>query len=445
METERHRHKALPAFETIFRALNYRNFRIFFAGQTVSLVGTWMQQVAMSWLVYRLTNSAFILGVVGFASQIPTFILSPVAGVLTDRWDKRRMLILTQTLSMIQAFVLATLVFKGAIAVWHIIVLGVFLGAINSLDIPARQSFLIDMVERKEVLGNAIALNSLMFNMARLIGPSIAGLIIAMVGEGTCFFVNGLSFLAVILSLSLMKIIERAPKVKKSRVLYGIKEGFNYTFGFPPIRAILALLSVISLMGMSYVTLMPVFAKNVLGGGPSTLGFLMAATGIGALTATIFLASRKRVLKLGNIIPVSSSIFAVGVILFSLSRTLWVSMALLAVAGFGFMIHMASANTILQTIVDDDKRGRVMSFYTMAFMGMAPLGSLFGGTLAAWIGATNALIIGGVVCILASMVFAGRVKALKKMVHPIYERMAEVSAMVTGVNMVTELTVPPED
>jgi len=414
---------ALLDFNAIFRAFAYRNFRLFFIGQGVSLIGTWMQQIAMSWLVYRITGSAFLLGVVGFSSQIPTFLLSPLAGVLADRWDRRRMLILTQVLAMLQAFAMAILTLSGHIAVWHIVILGFLLGCVNSLDVPVRQSFVIDMVEKRDLLGNAIALNSLMFNIARLIGPSIAGILIAATGEGMCFLINGLSFIAVIISLFLMTINSRKTKIKESHILHGLKEGVDYVFGFAPIREILLLLSAISIMGMSYVVLMPVFARSILGGGPDTLGFLMASVGIGALIATVFIASREKAISLGGIIPIASSIFAVSIILFSLSRVLWLSMILLAFTGFGFMAHMASSNTIIQTIVDDDKRGRVMSFYAMAFIGTAPLGSLLAGVMASLIGVTNTLVIGGAFCVLASFAFAGRIPVLKEMVRPIYEKL----------------------
>jgi MFS family permease len=404
--------------------MRYRNFRLFFMGQSVSLIGTWMQQVAMSWLVYRMTGSAFMLGVVAFASQIPSLVLSPIAGVMCDRWDRYRTLIATQILAMVQAFIMAILVMTGTVAVWHIIILGLFLGSINALEIPVRQSFIIDMVEKKEVLGNAIALNSFMFNMARLIGPSIAGVLIAIIGEGPCFLANGLSFLAVIAGLLLMRLPRKVSKPKNEHVLKVMMEGVRYVFGFRPIRYMLMLLSVISMMGMSYIVLMPVFAKNVLHGGPGTLGFLMAAGGIGALVATIFLASREKVIRLGRIIPVSAMIFASALVIFSFTRTLWLSMFLLAVSGFGFMVHMAATNTILQTIVEDDKRGRAMSFYAMAFMGVAPFGSLLAGALANMVGVTNAIVIGGMVCIFASIAFATKLPILKKLVGPIYDKIA---------------------
>ncbi|MFA6079716.1 MAG: MFS transporter [Candidatus Omnitrophota bacterium] len=434
-----------PIFRVMFRALRYRNFRLFFMGQSISLIGTWMQFIAMSWLVYRLTGSAFMLGVVGFSSQIPSFLLSPVAGVLVDRWDRHKILIYTQAFAMLQALTLAVLTLTGTVAVWHIIVLGVFLGCVNSFDAPARQSFIIDMVEKKEMLGNAIALNSLMFNGARLIGPSIAGMLIAVTGEGICFLTNGLSFLAVLVSLFLMNIKKQSMEHKTSNILHGLKEGTSYTFGFAPIRHILMLLGTISLMGMSYTVLMPVFAKDILHGGPSTLGFLMASAGVGAIIATVFLASQKNTLRFGNIIPISSAIFSLGIIAFSLSRVLWLSLFFMALTGFGFMTHMAACNTFLQTIVDDDKRGRVMSYYAMSFLGMAPIGSILAGSLATWMGPTNALITGGIVCLAASLVFAAKVPELKKMVHPIYVKMGVIPEVVAGINAASRLAVPPED
>ena len=419
--------------KTVFRTLQYRNFRLFFAGQSISLIGTWMQQVAMGWLVYRLTNSPFLLGVVGFSSQIPTFIISPFAGVAVDRWSRHRIIIITQTLSMIQALILAVLTLKGIIAVWHIIALGVLLGCVNALDIPARQSFVVEMVEKKENLANAIALNSLTFNAARLVGPSIAGFLIAIAGEGVCFLVNSVSFLAVIASLFAMNTPRGATRARDSHIMEGLKEGFLYAFGFAPMRFILLLLGVVSLMGSSCMVLLPVFARDVLKGGPDTLGFLTASSGIGALAATLYLASRRSVVGLGRMIPVASSVFAVSLVIFSLSHMLIVSLLLLVLAGFGMMTHMAASNTILQTIADDDKRGRVMSFYTMSFMGMAPLGSLLSGFLASRIGATNTLIIGSVVCFLASIIFAGKLPLLRKLIHPIYRKIGILPEVASGI------------
>ncbi len=368
METKSNQEN-LRGFKSIFRTLRYRNYRLFFGGQLISLIGTWMQQIAMTWLVYRLTNSAFLLGVVGFASQMPTFLLSPFAGVFADRMNRHRIIIVTQTLAMIQAAVLAILTLTGNIAVWHIIMLSVFLGLVNAFDIPTRQTFVLEMIENKEDLGNAIALNSSMFNGARLIGPAIAGMLLAVIGEGMCFLLNAISFVAVIVALLAMKLSPQQRTSHSHGVIKGLQEGFSYAFGFAPIKYILMLVALISAMGMPYTVLMPIFAKDILGGGPHTLGFLMGATGVGALTGALYLASRRTVVGLGRWIAIAAGIFGLGLIGFSFARVLSLSMSLLFVVGFGMMTQMASCNTILQTIAEDDKRGRVMSFYTMAFMG----------------------------------------------------------------------------
>jgi MFS family permease len=406
----------------IFRALYHRNYRLFFGGQGISLIGTWMQQIAMSWLVYRLTNSAFLLGVIGFSSQICSFFFSPFAGVISDRWNRHRILIATQSLAMVQAFILAALTLTGVIVVHHLILLSFFLGFVNAFDMPTRQAFVVEMVEKREDLGNAIALNSFLFNGARLVGPSVAGILISLLGEGMCFLFNGLSFLAVIIALLAMKMTSNKHNSEKIRVLQGVKEGFAYAFGFPPTRTIIFFLGWISLVGMANTTLMPVFAKDILRGGPQTYGFLMAAIGVGAIIGAIFLASRRNVLGLGRIIVIASGFFGIGLISFSFSHVLWLSLFLLLLTGFGMMVHMASSNTILQTVVDEDKRGRMMSLYVMAFMGMAPFGSLIGGSLAGRIGAPNTLIIGGASCLLASFMFAKKLPLIRKLVRPIYIR-----------------------
>jgi MFS family permease len=404
----------------IFRALSHRNYRLFFGGQGISLIGTWMQQIAMNWLLYRLTQSALLLGVVGFTSRIPTFLLASLAGVLADRWNRHRVLVITQTLSMVQAMILAILVLTETIAVWQIIFLSLSLGLINALDVPTRQSFVVDMIERKEDLGNAIALNSSIVNGARLIGPSVAGMLIATLGEGICFLLNGLSFLAVIAALMAMKIESKNKGDQRSQVFKGLKEGFSYAFGFAPIRSVLLLLALVSLMGMPYAVLMPIFAVKILHGGPQALGFLLGATGVGAIAGSIYLASRKSVLGLGRVIVISSTVFGIGLIAFSLSRLFWLSLLMMLLIGFGMMVQMASSNTVLQTIVEEDKRGRVMSFYTMAFMGMVPFGSLLAGSLANMIGAPNTVMIGGVTCILGSISFAKKLPTLRKIIRPIY-------------------------
>jgi MFS family permease len=430
----------------IFRSFQYRNYRLFFSGQSISLIGTWIQRIATPWLVYNLTGSAFLLGVVGFAGQIPTFVIAPFAGVLTDRWNRYHILIATQIAAMIQALILAFLYFTGTIEVWHIILLSIFLGCVNAFDIPARQSFVVEMVEKKEDLGNAIALNSSMVNGARLLGPSIAGMLIAFTGEGICFLLNGLSYLFVIVSLLFMKVAPRKINNKNTSVLTELKEGFNYAIGFAPIKYIILLLGLVSLMGMPYTILMPVFAKEILHGGSHTFGFLMGASGLGALMGALYLASRKSVLGMGKIIPLAASIFGFGLITFSLSRFFLLSLTLMIITGLGMMLEMASSNTLLQTIVDDDKRGRVMSFYTMAFMGTAPFGSILAGGLANIIGTPNTILVGGISCILGALIFARKLPELRKMIRPIYVRLGFIVPEVSsGIQTATELTVPPEE
>lgn len=412
---------------TIFRSLKHKNFRLFFMGQSISLVGTWIQSTAMPWLVFDITHSVVLLGVVGFAGQIPMFLFSSFAGVLSDRWNRHRILIVTQALSMLQALLLAILYMTGVIQVWHIVVLSASLGCVNALDIPARQSFMVEMVGSKKDLGNAIALNSTMVNAARLVGPSIAGVLIAVMGEGSCFLINGLSYIVVIASLLRMNIVPRTRGAGKKHVLHELKEGFSYTFGFAPIKYVILLLSLVSIMGISFVVLMPVFAREVLRGGPHTFGFLMGAIGLGALIAALYLASKRSVLGLVRLIPLAAGVFGAGLIAFSLSRTFLLSSALLVIAGLGLMLQMAASNTILQTIVDDDMRGRVMSFYAMAFMGTAPFGSLLSGFFAKMLGAPVTIMIGGISCIIGAVLFARELPRLRKMIRPIYIRLGIIS------------------
>lgn len=429
----------------IFRAFQYRNYRLFFSGQFISLTGTWMQGIALAWLVYRLTNSAMLLGLVGFAGQLPSIFIAPVAGVMIDRWHKRKILIITQFFAMLQAFILTALVLTHNIQVWHIVFLSVFLGVINAFDMPARQSFVIDMVEKKEDLGNAIALNSSMFNGARLAGPSFAGILVASVGEGVCFLFNGVSYVFVIAALFAMKISETKKKIKKNPIFQELKEGFLYAFGFKPIKYILLLIMLISIMGMSYTVLMPIFAKEVLKGGPQTLGFLVGASGTGALIGALYLASRKSVIGLPKVIVTGASVFGAGLILFSFSRSYILSLLLMFITGFGMMIQMASSNTVLQTILDEDKRGRVMSFYTLSFIGTAPFGSLLAGFIASKIGAPNTIIIGGASCVLGAMLFLTKLKNINKTIHPIYSRMGITPQMAKGIQSASILTAPPEE
>ncbi len=403
----------------VTRALRHRNYRLFFSGQGLSLIGTWMQRLAVSWLVYRLTGSAFLLGLVGFVGQLPLFVFASFAGVFIDRWNRYRLLLATQILAMVQASALALLTLTGHIAVWHIFVLSAFLGLINSFDMPARQSFVIDMVgKEKGDLPNAIALNSFMVNGARLAGPFFAGLAVAGFGEGICFLLNALSFLAIVIALLAMDKPGKRETAPKTRALQGLVEGYRYAFGFPPIRYILIVLSLVSLMGMSYQVLMPIFAKATLHGGPSTLGFLMAAAGIGALASAGNLASRKKTTGIERFIVLGSALFGLGLMGFSYSRYMVVSLCAMVVAGFGMMTALTSCNTMLQITSDEDKRGRVMSFYAMGFQGMTPFGNLIAGSLASHIGAPNTVFVGGACCLLTSFLFAGRLPVIRRTLNP---------------------------
>jgi MFS family permease len=432
-------------YKNLLRALRHRNYKLFFSGQLISLIGTWMQSLAMGWLVYRLSNSAFMLGLVGFASQIPTFFISPFAGVFLDRWNKHKTIVITQTLSMVQAFILAYLVLSGGVQVWHLVLLNVFIGMVNGFDSPARQSFIVEMIEDRDDLGNAIALNSSMFNAARLIGPSIAGLVIAAVGEGTCFLLNAISYIAVIISLLAMRINYVKHSYQDKHVLAGLKEGIQYAWRFIPIRTILLMIAMLSLAGMPYSILMPVFAREILKGGAHTLGFLVGAIGVGALFGALYLASRKSVRGLGKIISTAAVLFGVSLIIFSFSHNLIFSLVMLIVTGMSMMVHMASCNTILQTIVDDKMRGRVMSYYTMAFMGMTPFGSLIFGGLASQIGAPHTLIFGGGFCLIAGIIFAYKLPMFKTLIRPVYKAKGIIPEIAEGIQSTATLRTPPQN
>jgi MFS family permease len=406
----------------LMRALRSHNYRLFFEGQLVSLVGTWMTRVATAWLVYRLTHSAFLLGLTGFAGQIPVFFLTPFAGVWVDRWDRHRTLVVTQILSMLQSFALAALTLSGIITIWELIALVACQGAINAIDMPARQAFVVEMIERREDLGNAIALNSSMVNGARLVGPAIAGAVIAAVGEGYCFLIDGFSYLAVIASLLAMRVAPSMPRGRRP-LTSELSEGWRYVKESEPIRALLLFLALVSLVGMPYTVLMPIFAGTILRGNAHTLGFLMAASGVGALAGAVTLAMRPSILGLGRVIVVSAVAFGAGLIGLGVSRALWGSLVAVAAAGFGMMRHMAASNTILQTIVDEDKRGRVMAYYSMAFQGIAPFGSLIAGAVAARIGAPWTIIGGGALCLIGAAAFHRELPNLRRLVRPIYRYM----------------------
>jgi MFS family permease len=406
-----------------WRALRHRNFRLFFGGQSISLIGTWMTRIATAWLVYRLTGSALLLGTVSFMGQIPTFLLAPFAGVWVDRLNRRQVLVWTQSLSAVQSLALAALTLSHIITIPWVLGLAVMQGMINAFDMPGRQAFMVQMVEDRNDLGNAIAINSSMVNMARLIGPSLAGLVIAASNEGWCFLIDGISYLAVIASLLMMRIEVAPGRRKVTSTFTELKEGWTYVSGFLPIRTILLLFCLVSLMGMPFVVLMPIFAVKVLHGGPNTLGFLMGAMGVGALVSAISLAARKTVRGLIRMIPIAAAVFGMGLIAFGLSRTYWLSMLTVFIAGAGMMQGMAASNTIIQTLVSEDKRGRVMSYYTMAFVGMAPFGSLLAGTMASAIGAPITVIINGAAVMLGAAWFASRLPAVREVVRPIYREM----------------------
>jgi MFS family permease len=410
-------------------ALRHRNFRLFFTGQSISLIGTWMTRIATSWLVYRLTGSALLLGLVGFMGQIPTFLLAPFAGVWVDRLDRRQVLLWTQALAAAQSLVLAGLTLSKRITIGEILILSAFQGLINAFDMPGRQAFLVQMVEDRKDLGNAIAINSSMVNLARLVGPSLAGLVIAAFGEGYCFAIDGVSYFAVIASLTLMQIKPLPGRDSASASMWAqLKEGWTYVSGFAPVRTILLLFALVSLMGMPYVVLMPIFASQVLHGGPHTLGLLMGASGVGALVSALSLAVRKTVLGLGRMIPIAAASFGAGLVLFGLSHRMWFSMLLMLVTGFGMMQGMAASNTIVQTLVPEDRRGRVMSYYTMAFVGMAPFGSLLAGSLAHWLGAPRTVMITGSVVIMGAIWFTTRLKAIGVEIRPIYQALGILPA-----------------
>jgi MFS family permease len=425
------------------RSLRHRNYRLFFSGQSLSLIGTWMTQVATSWLIYRMTNSAWLLGFVGFAGQIPAFFIVPFAGVWVDRWDRLRILKITQTLSMLESFALAVLVFSGHANVWGITLLTMFQGIVNAVDMPARQTFLVDMVADRADLPNAIALNSSMVNSARLIGPTIAGIVIAIAGEGACFLIDGFSYLAVIGSLLMMKTTRSIGREHKN-VWSELKDGFQYVYRFTPVRSILTLLIALNVLGVPYSVLLPVFASDILHGGPHTLGFLTGAAGLGALISAITLAMRRTIVGLGKVIAITSLFFGFSLALFGLSHWVWLSLPLMVVTGFTMMQQMSASNTILQTIVDESKRGRVMSFYTMSFIGVAPFGSLLVGLSARAIGASRTVMLGGLLFLIVAIWFSRELKAIRSVVRPIYVRLGILPEVADGIQAASALQTPPQ-
>ena len=402
--------------------MRHRNFRLFFAGQGISLMGTWMTRLALSWLTYRLTGSALLLGLVGFSGQIGTALLSPFAGVWVDRWDKRRLLVWTQILSAAQSLALAWLTLTGRITIHEVIGLAAVQGIIDAFDMPARQSFMIQMVGgSKEDLGNGIALNSSMVNGARLVGPAAAGFLIAKVGEGYCFLFDGLSYLAVIASLVAMRVAVMPPRAGvRASVAKQMAEGWAYVSGFMPVRTILLLFAACSFLGLPFMTLLPIFSTKVLHGGAHTLGLLTAANGLGALGSALALAMRRSVRGLTRVIAISAAVFGAGLVVFGMSEVLWLSLVAMLLCGFGMMQVMAASNTVLQTIIPEERRGRVMGWFVLAFAGMMPFGSLAAGWLAHRIGAPRGVLLTGCGVLLAAGWYASRLPTLRRELRPVY-------------------------
>lgn len=410
------------ALPQTLRALRHRNYRLYFSAQIFSLLGTWIQTVSMSWLVYRLTGSAFLLGLTGFAAQLPILLFAPFGGLWSDRFDRRRTLVVTQSLAMTQACVLAGLAWSGHVEVWHVIALALALGLINAFDNPLRQSLTPLLVDDRKDVPNVIALNSFMFNSARLVGPSIAGLLIDFVGEGVCFLVNAASYVGVIGVLLGLRLREVPRASRDASVWAGLREGYRYAFGFGPIRALLLLIGAVSFTITPYVFLMPLFAGEIFHGSARTLGLLIGGAGFGAVGATLYLASRGSIHGLTGMIAGSAATAGAAIVAFSMSRSLPLSVALMVLVGAGVIGTAASINTILQTLVDEDKRGRVMSLYTAAFLGLSPLGSLAGGQLAHGIGAPATFAVGGALCIAAAVVYALQLTRMHAEMRPVYER-----------------------
>jgi MFS family permease len=404
------------------RALAHRNFRLFVVGQGISVLGTWMQQIATVWLVYRLSQSSLLLGTADFTAQIPAALLLPLAGVLTDRWIRHRTVLITQTLMMIQAFALMALTVSGLVSIWQILVLSALLGVVSAFDATARQSFVIDMIDCHDDLGNAIAINSSVFNAARLLGPAVAGMVIGLCGEWPCFLLNGLSYMAVLASLLAMRVRSVAKPASDVGIVAGLSEGLGYVAASMPIRTILVLLGIVSMMSAPLTVLMPLLATKVLKGGPYTLGLLTAALGAGALSASLVLAARKSVVGLGRVIAVATAAFGLGLAGISYSHSLRLSLVLLLATGFAMVTQMAASNAVLQTIVEEEKRGRVMSFYTLAFFGMGPLGSLLAGALADGIGILPTFLTFGMVCLSAASIFTALLPRLQRRIRPMYIR-----------------------
>ena len=431
----------------MFRAFKSRNYSLFFAGQLVSLVGTWLSSLALSWLIYRITGSRLLLGTVAFCTLAPAFFVGPFAGVMIDRWNLRKLMLVTQSLSMLQSFLLAWLVLGGYVhagRTWPILALACFQGLVNGFDMPGRQAFVVQLVDRREDLPNAIALNSSMFNLSRLLGPALGGVLVALIGEGYCFLIDGFSYAAVIVAFLLIRVAPRVRPVVEKKVLHDLKEGVVYAWNFKPIRNTLLLLAFVSLFGAPYGVLLPVFADDILHGNATTFGFLSAAGGVGSFAGAILLATRRSVVGLGNWIIAGAVLFGLALIGFSQSSTLWLSFPLLMLIGFGGLTVFASCNTVLQTLTDDDKRGRVMSLFTTCFQGTMPVGSLAAGYLAEHgrLGAPLTVAAGGLLILVVALYFGLQLPKLRPMVRPIYEKRGILPPLATGVQAATAMTGP---
>lgn len=431
--------KKASGLRSMVRAFRHRNFRLYFGGQSISLIGTWVQQVALGWTIYELTHSSLLLGVVSFAGQLPLFVVTPFAGVLVDRWNRHRTLIVTQTLSMLQAFALAWVVSMHMLNVWNLVGLNLFAGIILAIDLTARQAFIVDMVGSGHDLPNAVALNAFVINGARMLGPAIAGLLLTIVTPAVCFFLNAVSYVPVISALFAMRVKKHVHLAEQGRAVDDLIEGVRHSLGFPPIRAVLLLVALVSLLGMPYAVLMPIFAAEVLHGGAHTLGLLMTAPGIGALLGTIYLASRKTIRGAGIRVVAGAITFGAGLIVLGVVHSLPLALIALGFVGLGMIVQLATSNTVLQTIVDDDKRGRVMSLYTMAVMGMTPFGSILGGALAHAIGVPTTFLIGGAICIGGAILFATKIRVLRPMVLPIYARKGIIPEIAEGLQSASSL------
>lgn len=402
-----------------FRALQSRNFRLFFYAGMVSLMGTWIQNLALGWLVYRLTDSAFYLGLVGFAGQIPALILTPIAGVYADRLNRRNILMLTQFIPMMLAFLLSILVFTDMVSITLILVVVVINGLALSFDTPFRHAFLLEMIGDRRLIANAVALNSTLVNTARFIGPTLGGILIALFGEAYCFLINGFSFMAMLAALMMMHVPSFVKKVSERSVLADLKVGFNYTWNYFPARYMILLVMVTSIFGLPFQAFLPVFARDILQGDSRTLGFLTGAVGAGALTGAFYLAMREGVSKIPAIIRFSAFVFAIGLFIFSVSKMVWLSVIILYFSGFGMITQFSATNTLLQTVVDEDKRGRVLAFYSMSFMGFTPIGSLLLGTLSDFLGVPLTFSIAAAALLLAALLFSGKMKVIRRSLQPI--------------------------